>query len=133
VPAPPNCSKPPTKAEIEALFVGWNDALANDPDKVIERYATDGVLLPTLKNKMYRGRADIRGYFVDFLARKPQGQITDREIVIFADGASDTGLYTFTFGDGKEPATVKARYVFVYQVIDGKCLIVSHHSSKLPE
>lgn len=134
VPAPPDCSKPPTKAEIEAVFRGWNDALANDADKVTERYLTDAVLLSTLKDKPFKGRDAIRGYFVDFVARKPQGTVTDRDIVILDDhSAVDTGLYTFTFGDGKEPATIKARFTFVYRVVEGKCLIVSHHSSKLPE
>ena len=32
--------------------------------------------------------------------------------------AVDTGLYTFTFGDGQKPATIKARFTFVYKVVD---------------
>ncbi|GIG90387.1 hypothetical protein Pen02_53230 [Plantactinospora endophytica] len=121
-------------AEIEAVFTGWNDALANDADKVAERYTTDAVLLSTLKDKVFKGRAEIRGYFVDFLKRKPQASVTDRKVVILdKTSALDTGLYTFTFGDGQQPATVMARYTFVYQVIDKKCLIVNHHSSKMPE
>lgn len=113
---------------------GWNNALANDADKVAERYATDAVLLSTLKDKVFKGRDEIRTYFVDFVKRKPQTKVTDRTIVILdKTSAVDTGLYTFTFGDGKEPATVTARFTFVYKVVDKKCLIVSHHSSKMPE
>lgn len=134
VPAPPTCSEPPTEAEIKAVFDGWNDALANDADKVAARYATDAVLLSTLKDKVFKGRDAIKGYFVEFLKRKPQAKVTDRTIMILGDkAASDTGLYTFTFGDGERPATIKARFTFVYKVIDEKCMIVSHHSSKMPE
>jgi uncharacterized protein (TIGR02246 family) len=131
---PPDCSEPPTDAEIKKVFEGWNAAIQNDADKVADRYHTEAILLSTLKDKPYEGKANIRTYFVDFVKRKPKAEITDRQIEILGDKAAvDTGLYTFTFGDGKEPASIKARFTYVYKVVDGKCLIVSHHSSPLPE
>ena len=130
---PPNCSEPPTKAEIEKVFEGWNAAIQNDAEKTADRYHDDAVLLSTLKDEPYKGKKNIKKYFEEFVKRQPIAKVTDREIQILGDKAAvDTGLYTFTFRDGKKPPTIDARFTFVYKVVDGKCLIISHHSSKLP-
>src|SRR4051794_9390270 len=71
-----------------------------------------------------------RDYFVHFLENKPQGAIDQRVIRLGCNDAIDSGLYTFTMGDGKR---VRARYTFVYNYQDGQWLIVSHHSSAMPE
>ena len=47
----------------------------------------------------------------------------------------DVGTYTFKLS-GKPPGTtetVKARYSFIYELRDGKWVIVHHHSSAMPE
>ena len=61
------------------LFSDWNDALATgDPDVVTNMYATDAVLLPTVSNKVRHNHEEIRDYFVAFLAKQPQGVITEQ-------------------------------------------------------
>ena len=46
----------------------------------------------------------------------------------------NTGKYDFTFTDDKNAHKVlHARFVFVYENLDGKWMIISHHSSALPE
>ena len=43
---------PITKKQVEGLFDRWNSSLATlDPEKVVENYAPDAVLLPTVSNK----------------------------------------------------------------------------------
>jgi uncharacterized protein (TIGR02246 family) len=127
----------PTKAEIAALFDGWNAALkTGDPKKVADRYADDAVLLPTVSNKIRTDRAEIEDYFEHFLLRKPVGKKV-RSLVDVLDGNSaiDTGIYRFTLTDPKTGAqsTVEARYTYGYEKRDGKWLIVNHHSSAMPE
>lgn len=86
------------------LVVGWNDALANDADTVADRYHTGAVLLSTLKDKIFKGRRDIRGYFADFRKRKPQGAITGRTIVILDNtSAVDSGTYRSPSATDRNP------------------------------
>ena len=68
---------------------------------------------------------------VNFLKNKPQGVITEGQILSGEDWCKDAGVYKFTMGvDGSE---VEARYSFVYIKEDGEWKIAHHHSSAMPE
>lgn len=123
----------PNTKEIESLFGDWNNALATgDPQKVADLYAPDAVLLPTLSNNVRSDRAEIVDYFVDFLAKKPSGEILERHVkVLGPNSAIDAGTYRFTLA--KDGSKVDARYTYAYERVDGKWLIVNHHSSAMPE
>ncbi|MGW4207767.1 SgcJ/EcaC family oxidoreductase [Lentzea sp. NPDC004789] len=125
----------PTEEQIKALFADWNAALATgDPQKVADRYAPNAVLLPTVSNKVRSSRAEIVDYFEHFLQNKPSGTILDSHVAVLnADDAIDAGTYRFALTKDGKPATVDARYTFVYEKIGGKWLIVNHHSSAMPE
>ena len=127
--------QPPTTSQVENLFNNWNAALqTRDPQKIAALYAKDGVLLPTLSNIPRTNHKELEDYFTYFVKQNPSGKIDSRAIRTGCDWATDTGIYTFTFnGDNpKEKHSVSARFSFVYEDIDGKWLIVSHHSSLLP-
>ena len=125
-----------TPGQIAALFVRWNAALQTlDPDKVVKTYAPDAILLPTVENGPLIGRDAIRGYFVHFLERHPDGTINTRTIRIGCNMAFDAGLYTFTV-DGDQPGMrvpIRARYTYIYQLNGGRWLIAHHHSSAQPK
>jgi len=127
----------PSKAQIAALFDGWNDALkSGDPEKVADRYASDAVLLPTVSNKIRDNHDEIVDYFEHFLENKPVGKKIETIVNVLDDNSAiDTGLYEFTLTDPDTGAksTVKARYTYEYEKRGGKWLIVNHHSSKMPE
>jgi uncharacterized protein (TIGR02246 family) len=127
---------PVTPQEIVALFDRWNASLATrDADKVTSNYAPDAVLLATVSNRPRTDSAGIKDYFEHFLERRPQGSIDTRTIRVGCNTASDVGTYTFNLS-GKTPGTmetVRARYSFIYELRDGKWLIVHHHSSAMPE
>lgn len=121
--------------EIAARFEEWNRAIqSGDPDKVTELYAFNGILLPTVSNQVRHNHAEIRDYFVHFLAKKPKGTINESNIRRYGDIAIDSGVYTFDFTppDG-EPFSVTGRYTFVYHWHGDRWLIVEHHSSMMPE
>lgn len=119
------------EAGIAALFERWNAALkTGEPAKVVDNYAERSVLLPTLSDTPRVSRAEKEDYFVHFLHNHPNGSIDFRFVEIGCNQAIDTGLYTFTFGDGTR---VGARYTFVYRWTGSDWLITSHHSSALPE
>lgn len=121
-----------TQDEAAQLFERWNSSLATgDPAKVVENYAKDSLLLPTLSDIPRFSAEEKADYFKHFLESKPNGKIDQRFIDIGCNYVVDSGHYTFTYGtDGTE---VKARYTFTYEFIDGKWMITSHHSSVLPK
>ena len=119
------------KNEITALFNVWNNALqTGDPKKVAALYETNGILLPTVSNKVRHNHEEIEDYFVHFLAKGPVGKIDEANVRTFGQIAINSGVYTFTFKDG---AVVQARFTFVYRWNGERWMIVEHHSSQMPE
>lgn len=121
------------KAQVAALFDRWNNSLrTGDPRKVAANYARDSVLLPTMSNRVRKTDKERIDYFKSFMKKRPVGHIDSRTIRTGCNDALDTGVYTFTFANGKK---VRARYTFTY-VWDqnrNRWLISSHHSSMMPE
>jgi uncharacterized protein (TIGR02246 family) len=118
-------------SDIQGLFDEWNAALqTKDPRKVAALYETNGVLLPTVSNKVRHNRGEIEDYFVTFCAKGPTGSIDEANVRIFDQLAINSGVYTFTFEDG---SAVQARFTFVYRWNGQRWMIVEHHSSVMPE
>lgn len=135
-PAAQQAATKASQQEIAALFPAWNAALATgDPQKVADLYAPDAVLLPTVSNNVRTTRAEIVDYFQHFLENKPSGTIEQEVVnVLDADTAVNTGVYRFALtGKDGTSSQVEARYTYVYELRDGKWLIVNHHSSAMPE
>lgn len=120
-----------TPNDITALFDQWNQALqTGNPDNVVNCYADNAILLPTVSNQVRHNHAEIRDYFVQFCAKNPVGSIDEANTRSFDSLAINSGVYTFKFADGNQ---VQARYSFVYQRIDNAWKIIEHHSSAMPE
>ncbi len=122
---------PIDEAGVVALFERWNQSLqTGKPEVVVNNYAERSILLPTLSGVNRVTKAEKEDYFDHFLAGKPQGRVTQRQITLGCNMAVDSGLYTFHMGSsGKD---VGARYTYTYQWNGQNWLIVSHHSSLLP-
>ncbi len=122
--------------EIAGLFDQWNKALkTGNPDTVVNLYAANAVLQPTVSNQVRSSPEEIKNYFEKFLTLKPQGLINYRQIrELGSNVAMDSGVYTFTLteADGKK-RDVQARYTFVYEKVGGEWKILNHHSSAMPE
>lgn len=120
--------------QVVSFFNQWNEAVkAKNLDAVVANYADNAVLLPTLSNIPRTNHAELRAYFTQFFKKNPSATIDTRVIKTGCDWASSTGLYTFQLEDGGIKKRVKARYTYVYELIDGQWLIISHHSSLMPE
>ncbi|CAM5446775.1 hypothetical protein [Alcaligenes] [Alcaligenes phenolicus] len=126
----PSCA-PIDEAGVAVLFERWNQSLqTGKPEVVVNNYAERSILLPTLSGVNRISKAEKEDYFNHFLAGKPQGRVTQRQITLGCNMAVDSGLYTFHMGSsGKD---VGARYTYTYQWNGRDWLIVSHHSSLLP-
>ena len=133
--APALATECANKDEIVGLFTKWDAALqTGDPETVADLYAKDGVLLPTVSNKVRADHAAIVDYFHQFLELKPKGTLNEIHVTCLGDDtAINQGIYTFDVVKGGKPAKVQARYSYVYHKEDGEWKIVSHHSSAMPE
>ncbi len=121
-----------TDETVAALFDRWNESLqTGDPKKVVANYAERSILLPTLSNTPCLTPAEKEDYFTRFLLLKPSAVINLRQIETSGDIAVDSGIYTFSLAAKGE--TVKVRYSFVYKWDGEQWLIISHHSSAMPE
>ena len=121
-----------TEQPLAAMFDRWNESLqTGDPKKVVANYAERSILLPTVSNTPRLTPAEKEDYFTHFLQSKPSGVINLRQIDISGDMAVDSGVYTFTMA--AKGQTVAARYSFVYKWDGERWLIISHHSSGMPE
>lgn len=124
--------QPVTESEIAGLFNRWNDDLkSGDPKKVVENYAADSILVPTVSNQVRRTAAEKEDYFAHFLANRPSGTIDFSDVELGCNMAVDSGLYTFAYAATGQK--VQARYSFTYRWENGDWKIVSHHSSGMPE
>ncbi|MBC3916612.1 SgcJ/EcaC family oxidoreductase [Undibacterium sp. CY18W] len=121
--------------EIAGLFDRWNAALATGkPAEVVKLYAPNGILQPTVSNKIRATPAEIEEYFEHFLLLKPKGTINYRQIRLLGENSAlDSGAYTFEIVKDGKPAKVRARYTYVYEKIKGDWKILNHHSSAMPE
>jgi uncharacterized protein (TIGR02246 family) len=133
----PKC-QPINHERVAALFDTWNKALG-DPsaNAVVELYANDATLLPTVKNGPYGTKAALKQYFITFLALKPVATIDQksRSITVGCNVAYDIGLYSFEVNAAQAAnrETIQARYTFIYKWDGRHWRIAHHHSSKQPE
>ena len=121
-----------TEGEIASLFDRWNRALqSGDPQRVVANYANRSILLPTMSGRARLTPSEKLEYFREIMEAQPAGEVTLRQITINGTMAVDTGHYTFRFA--KTGQEVAARYSFTYRWDGQQWLIVSHHSSPLPD
>ena len=122
-----------------AAFQKWNSALKTlDPENVIDLYAPDAILLPTVADDVRTTKEERRQYFIDFLKNEPQGELDEHHIRLVGrdslglpNAVSNQGIYTFELkAAGKK---VQARYTFNYVREGERWLIKKHHSSAMPE
>jgi len=91
-------AEPITEKQVRGLFNLWNDALATlDPKKVAARYASKGVLLPTVSDVPRTDYPGIEDYFTKFLKLKPQGKASSFGRSSTFNTALDADLTSFSF------------------------------------
>ncbi|AUA33368.1 DUF4440 domain-containing protein [Pseudomonas sp. SGAir0191] len=120
-------------AGAKAALYRWAATVATrDVDKILELYAADAILVPTLSNQVRDCDDSRRNYFENFLAN--DGLVCD--IQVFKKRVSRKlgtvvvgGLYTFVYLDGGEQRVVPARFLFTFELINDEWLITGHHSS----
>lgn len=117
---------------IRAAGEAWVEGIGRgDPDYMVSLYAEDAILHGTISPVLRNTPELIREYFQGTAANPPTMAFVEPRSIHYDGGnmAASSGFYTTRFGTN-EPVTL--RYTFVYRLIDGRWLIVEHHSSRLP-
>lgn len=106
---------------------------SRDPSRITAQYDSEAVLWGTTSASIRATPPTIADYFKD-APKRPDARVavTDQVVRVAGEMAVNTGSYTFTdVRDGKNVST-PARFTFVFQYRNGRWLIVSHHSSRVP-
>jgi uncharacterized protein (TIGR02246 family) len=124
-----------TAQDVEAATQQWIGAFnRKSTSDIVALYAKDAVFFGTTSPIIRDTPELVRDYFKS-LATLGNSTIAmgEHRVQVFGDVAINTGFYTRTsVQDGKEVKN-PARFTFVYQLRQGKWMIVEHHSSALPE
>ena len=131
----PGCA-PATPAQIEAQLDRFAGALAtHNPDTVTGLFAADAVLLPTLSNTVRTTPAQVRDYFVHFLAKSSVVRVDSSTVRIGCNIAERVGTWTWTLTDPSSgsKSQAAARFSFIYRFDGGQWRIDHLHSSLMPE
>lgn len=131
--APPDPDR--SKNDIAAATQKWAEGMTrHDIDSVVALYDPEAVLWGTRSPTLRDNPHLVRDYF-DILRTVPPTYkvvLGEQRIRVYGDCAINTGTYTFSeVRDGRETMR-PARFSFVYRYVNGRWLIVDHHSSAVP-
>ena len=124
------------KGEVQNAFNNWRSAISSeDPQKIVDLYEKDAVLLATLAEKPIKSQEDRLSYFKTLTANPNLKATVNEEYVRVLDDntALVSGIYTFSFDKDGKTTEIPARYSFVFEKINDKWMIVEHHSSQMPK
>lgn len=125
--------------EIARLLDTWLAKIAEgDTDALLDLYASDAVLVPTVSNRLRMDRAAMADYFDEFLQRAPSGRVDQSHVRIHGDIAINSGIYTLVLDAVPVAASgaklqILCRFTFVYRRDQDRWKIIEHHSSTMPE
>ena len=121
-------------ADVEAAIQAWISAFnRKSTADIVALYARDAVLLGTSSPVLRDTPELVQDYFKG-LADLGDATISTGEhrVHVFGDVAINSGFYTRSSTQNGRTVQNPARFTFVYQLRDGKWMIVAHHSSALP-
>ena len=123
---------------VNERLENWKQKLASsnpgNPGPIVGTYdRTHGTLLPTCANGPLTGDIEITKYFKDFLDLRPVvTEFKKTKVGGVCGNAFASGLYTFRL-DGRQGATLQARFTYVFQGDVANAPIMQHHSSLEPK
>jgi len=123
------------KEDVGAATQAWIDGMnSHNPERVVALYDAEAVLWGTRSATLRDTSASVRDYFkvLQTVPASYKVVLGEQRIRIYGDIAINTGTYTFSEDRDGKPVTRPARFSFVYRNLDGRWLIVDHHSSAVP-
>jgi uncharacterized protein (TIGR02246 family) len=121
-------------ADVEAATQQWIIAFnRKNARDIVALYAKDAVFFGT-SSPVLRDKPELVWDYFKAIAELRDSTISTGEhrVQVFGNLAVNTGFYTRSSTQDGKVVQNPARFTFVYQLRDGKWMIVTHHSSALP-
>lgn len=120
--------------DVDAATQAWVAAYnSRDPKQIVALYAPEAVFWGT-SSPVLRDTPDAIADYFSGEPSRPNGrvQVGAHRVRVWGDVAASTGSYTFS--DVRDGQTIQrpARFSFVYRRVNGRWMIVDHHSSAAP-
>lgn len=120
--------------DVEAATQKWIDAFnRKSSTDIVALYAKDAVFFGT-SSPVLRDTPELLKDYFKALPGLGESTISvgEHRVQVFGDTAINTGFYTRSSTQNGTLVQNPARFTFVYQLRQGKWVIVEHHSSALP-
>jgi hypothetical protein len=121
------------KAKLD-IVKKWEYLFNKNDISIVDTYSNNGVLIGTFAIKIKKGRQTIKPYFEGLFKKENLRVKFDNDVFTneLEEGYIVSGFYEFSYNENGERKVANARYSYVVQNINGKMLIVNHHSSEIP-
>jgi hypothetical protein len=112
----------------------WEKLFNANDISIVETYSPNGILIGTFAIAIKKGRKTILPYFKGLFEKDSLRVDFNEEVFIneMLDGYILSGFYVFSFNENGKRKQIRARYSFVIEMVNGKMLIINHHSSEIP-
>ncbi len=121
--------------KVVAATAAWAEAFnARDAQRIAALYADDAVFWGTISPTIRTTPEAVLEYFTNSTTKRPNLRIAigEQHVRVYGETAISSGYYTSrNVQDGQEIIT-PMRFTFVFHQRDGRWMIVSHHSSRMP-
>lgn len=123
------------KTDVDAATGRWIDAFnRKSTTDITALYAPDAVFLGTSSPVLRDSPALVKDYFKDLPALGDSTiSLGEHRVQVFGNTAISSGFYTRSSVQNGQTVRNPARFTFVYAKRGGQWVIVTHHSSALPE
>jgi len=123
-------------AQVAAATAEWISTFnTRDPVRISALYASDAILWGTVSKTIRTTPAEIREYFEESSAMRPDLRmfLGEYHVRIYGEIAINSGYYTSRNPvDGKE-VVIPMRFTFTYRKDGDRWMIINHHSSRFAQ
>lgn len=124
------------RAAIADTTATWIDAFnARDAERISALYAPDAQFWGTISPTLRTTPEAVLEYFRDSVRLRPGLRMTivEQHPRVYGDIGTNTGAYTSREVREGQEIVNPSRFTFVYRRIDGRWMIIEHHSSRVPK
>jgi uncharacterized protein (TIGR02246 family) len=121
--------------QVKSAFTAWTEALSTgNAEAITSLYAKDAVLISTLSDDPITTPEQRLAYFESIMKLPNLSvRVNEQYLRLMGDNAAViSGLYTFEYENNGKIFTMPARFTFVFEMDNGRWLIMDQHSSQMP-